>query len=553
LRRGNGYPPSSVSEWPSCDPIEACREESYLSKYLQTALTLGCLTVIGLSVASYWGAKFVMDDALMFVRYAHNWTSTGTVSWNPADGPAYGATSLAFLTLVTVVSVILPSTPYVMTQVASCGCGLLFLCATAFTVYREIEKPHRSLVLLLVIAGLAGGATFLAAQFMTGMDTTLAMFTVSCLLMIWRSENTIDPNIVGVLGAVAFLVRPDLVLVTVGVPGLIALSGDPQRRPFWRRVILTTAITLVGLFVLLTLYFGTPVPLATFAKIFSPYGPDFRAVYRSMPIKQSINLVGAYWMLFSVAAGLLILNAKDLVDREHRLTLALLIAVTGWFLYLLGVTQIMAYRGRFYHPVVVPCVIYLVVWGCKRTVVNWRTWLENAPTQLGLSIVVVLAASTLPQAVSVLNELRFHVREGFVGQLEVDKTYKQFWSDFWYRLPEVTSVSPDLVIATTEVGLPGILQPEGTIIDLAGLNDSEIAMNGFEASSFLSNRQPDVIYMPHPHYVRLNQSLLESERFKQQYDFYSAAELGTEMDMALRREGTHYVALASLMPVRAVR
>jgi hypothetical protein len=520
---------------------------------VQTALSLGCLSVIALSVVSYCGAKFVMDDALMFVRYAHNWITTGTVSWNPGDGPAYGATSLAFLMLVTVVSVILPGAPYVTAQVASCGCGLLFLGATVLTVNREIDKTHRSLVLFLVIAGLAGGATFLTAQFMTGMDTTLAMFTVSCFLIIWRRTDLTDPKVVGVMGGLVLLVRPDLLLVSVCVPGMMALAGDPAQRPFWRRVVYITGGTLVSLFVVLSIYFGTPVPLSTFAKIFSPYGSDFKAVYRSVPIKQSINLAGAYWMLFSLAVGLLILNAKDLVDRHHRFTLAVLLLVICWFLYLLGVTQIMAYRGRFYHPVVVPCVIYLVVWGCKRTAINWQSWLGNAPMQLRLSIVIVLTASTFPQAVSVVNELRFHIRQGFVGQLEVEETYKQFWSDFWYRLPEITLVAPDLVIATTEVGLPGILQPDGTIIDLAGLNDLEIAMNGIQVSSFLSSRKPDVIYMPHPHYVLLNNALLESDSFQKQYEFYSAAELGTEMDVALRREGSHYSALAALMPGGVVR
>jgi hypothetical protein len=160
-------------------------------------------------------------------------------------------------------------------------------------------------------------------------------------------------------------------------------------------------------------------------------------------------------------------------------------------------------------------------------------------------------ASTLPEAVSVLNEFRSHVRKAYVGQLEVAEIFGQFWSDFWYRLPEVTSVSPDLLIATTEVGLPGIMLPEGTIIDLAGLNDSDIAMNGFLASTFLNVRKPDVIYMPHPHYVRLNQALISYEGFQEQYDFYPMAELGTVMDVAVRREGMHYESLTALMPNRA--
>ena len=354
-----------------------------MSRYLHTTASLVCLSVIGLSVVSYCGAKFVMDDALMFVRYAHNWTGTGTVSWNPGESPAYGATSLAFLSLVALVSALFHSSPYVICQVASCGSGILFLRATVFTVIREIEKSFRSFVLLVVTAGLAGGAMFLSAQFMTGMDTTLAMFTVSCLLLIWRGgEAVLGPYPVGILGGCALLVRPDLLLLSLGVPVIMTLAGSSDQKRFWRRVAGSTVVTIAALCAILTLYFGTPVPLSTYAKVFSPYGPDFKAVYRSMPYKQSINFMAAYWLLFATASGLLVLNAKDLFYRDHRLVLVLLLIVVSWFVYLLGVTQVMAYRGRFYHPVVLPCVIFLVVWGIKQTARNWGRWLCDAPSEL---------------------------------------------------------------------------------------------------------------------------------------------------------------------------
>lgn len=64
--------------------------------------------------------------------------------------------------------------------------------------------------------------------------------------------------------------------------------------------------------------FGTPVPLSAYAKVFSPYGLDFRAIYRSTPIKQSINVIAAYWSLFALATELMDIGGRSLLDKKRR-------------------------------------------------------------------------------------------------------------------------------------------------------------------------------------------------------------------------------------------
>jgi hypothetical protein len=524
------------------------RIEGNLQKHLITAASLACLGIVALSVVSYCGGKFVMDDALMFVRYANNWLATGTVAWNPGDPPTYGPTSLGYLSVVTLLSALMHAGPYTLVQIASLGLGVLFLGSLVLMVVRESGACSRPLMFLVVAACLANGATFLAAQFMTGMDTTLAMCSVSLLMLLWRAVPTRSSIMVGLVGGSLLLVRPDLVLISAGVPCLVWLTGEDNTRDYWRDVFLTTLATIGVLCVALTVLFGTPVPLSAYAKVFSPYGPDFRAIYRSMPIKQSINFIAAYWSLFALATGLMAIGGRSLLDKKHRLVLAIVIVVLGWFVYLLAVTQIMAYRGRFYHPIL-PCLVFLVLWGASQFAGTYERWLSESPRMILVPVVLLLVGSVVQEGVSVVYELRSHLRQGYVGKMSTVENYKAFWSDFWFQLPEVLAVSPDLSVATTEVGMPGIMHPNGSVIDLAGLNDAEIAMNGFRADLLLTGRKPDVIYMPHPHYVNLNRALTTSAEFEN-YDLYPKESLKAEMDVAIRKDSPFAASLYALMPDR---
>ena len=53
------------------------------------------------------------------------------------------------------------------------------------------------------------------------------------------------------------------------------------------------------------------------------------------------------------------------------------------------------------------------------------------------------------------------------------------------------------LIAASEVGYLGVQAPQANILDLAGLNDKEIGLNGFDSKSFYQ-RKPDVIWFPAP-------------------------------------------------------
>ena len=118
-------------------------------------------------------------------------------------------------------------------------------------------------------------------------------------------------------------------------------------------------------------------------------------------------------------------------------------------------------------------------------------------------------------------------------------------STYWYRLDRFVSLPDDLVIATTEVGLPGVLAPRKTIVDLAGLNDSQFA-GIFLDRAPVRTLSPDLLYMPHPNYVEMNRAI-EERLDAEGYDFYTARELDVDFGLAIRRDSRHYDAMRRIV------
>ncbi|MBN1967027.1 MAG: hypothetical protein JW910_20405 [Anaerolineae bacterium] len=120
-------------------------------------------------------------------------------------------------------------------------------------------------------------------------------------------------------------------------------------------------------------------------------------------------------------------------------------------------------------------------------------------------------------------------------------------NDYWFQLAEFAALPEPLTIATTEVGLPSVLRADWTIIDLSGLNEPAIVRQGFDPDWFFAQHAPDLIYLPHPHYVEMNAALLGHPAFSAEYDLYPAEEIGAEMRVALRRESSAYAAMQQIM------
>jgi hypothetical protein len=101
-------------------------------------------------------------------------------------------------------------------------------------------------------------------------------------------------------------------------------------------------------------------------------------------------------------------------------------------------------------------------------------------------------------------------------QLDYDSTLHDFADDLVSALPGGAT------IAATEVGYLGARFPRINVIDLAGLNDTAIALHGFNPDAVLS-RAPDLIWLPHDDYTWQRGLLLTDPRFLQRYEVYPGA------------------------------
>ena len=72
------------------------------------------------------------------------------------------------------------------------------------------------------------------------------------------------------------------------------------------------------------------------------------------------------------------------------------------------------------------------------------------------------------------------------------------------------------VVAASEVGLVGALAPQVAVIDLAGLNDNEIAWHGFSMDRLL-DRKPALIWFAHSDYTWQRREMFCSPRLLQSY------------------------------------
>ncbi|MFI5299435.1 MAG: hypothetical protein ACHREM_15190, partial [Polyangiales bacterium] len=90
-------------------------------------------------------------------------------------------------------------------------------------------------------------------------------------------------------------------------------------------------------------------------------------------------------------------------------------------------------------------------------------------------------------------------------------------------------------IAAFDDGLPGAIAPERTIVDLSGLHDRRISLDGWTPARIVATERPDVVYLLPPAWHRWNDELLRAPIFAE-YERFSARARGYSFDVAVRRD-----------------
>ena len=469
------------------------------------------------------------DDAYMFLRYAHNIRHGFGFSWNLDGLHTYGHTSLLWSFCVLLLSYI-PTDPWTKLLLGSWLFSIAALIAMAWAVSANAQSYWlRSIlrVLALIVLPLASTSVFEGNQF-NGMETMLA--TTLCAVfvglgLLWRADRA-SPIVLGLVGLLLFLARPESALVTILLPLLLWLLLE-RPRPAVKSLLTLYGVFFAGVLVELIacqLYFGTPLPLSVYMKGHQAY-LGYRSIwYPSLLLIAFLSAVQLF-----LAAVILLGRRRDL-----RLTLACFVPAAAVFAYLGTVTQIMGFSSRYYLPyaplIVVPALLLLDRW-LTSPILDEESWpghtLRNrSALTAALLLFFLLFSSEAVQAK--FRHLEHGTHEEYdPAQLNITATTPLPGIDWQSSMSHITDdliapLPPGITVAATEVGYLGERASKVNVIDLAGLNDTDIALHGFNMSRFLT-RKPDLIWMPNSDYTYQRGIMFSDPAFLAQYDIYAGA------------------------------
>jgi hypothetical protein len=488
-----------------------------------SALTL--LLMLAVFVAAALKA-FKTDDAFMFYRYVLHFREGLGISWNSDAIPTYGLTSLGWFFVVLFFS-FLPVKPVAVLVIAS---GAAFAAAALVMTYAiSSHARSRALRSAWVAFPLAALPLLLQPYFdleiLNGMETMLSFLAnvliVFAALSLLRNPSFRNGILLGVAGYFAFFVRPDNGLCAALVPALLWLLS-PGMKLKYSAAAEACLFALIGVQLFVAhQYFGTPVPLAFYLKSLHGYRGYISPINPGIELSRFLFMAAPYLLLCCVIV-------RRRADLRFLAIFATPVLLTC--LYLLTVLQIMGNNARYYVPflpfIVLPSVMLLDRWlaedpePAKRSVSG--TKIAVGISGIAFVLVAIFVMSNVWGKYSARHIVRYREPERIIAATRplpvsnaIVRTH-QMGDSILRFLPKGT------LVAASEVGYIGSSAPQVNIIDLVGLNDREIAMQGFSMSRLLQ-RAPDLIWLPHQDYTWLRREIWTDPDFLAQYDIYDGA------------------------------
>jgi len=509
-------------------------------------------TMIALTVALFllgniilrFAGVMVWDDAYFFGRYADNFWEIGSWSWDIKSTPEYGLTSLAYGGFILGFRILdAPMASTLWSASFLWGVAMLFL---LYFLIRKVRVPNNSQTAIpgiLLMISLGFSIPQMAAHFTSGMDTTMGMTFCAGYLMLFKIwENKLSPGkafVLGILGASAYLVRPELTLFSFAIP--VATFLWDTRKVIKRQalfILLFTACFLLGIVVLTTDQLASPYPLSFEAKTIYGYGASFAELYHAFSLKQLgwfalINIIPFAMIVSGMSTGIKHWWGS-LSPGERGMALALPLFLIYETVFVL---QVMGYNQRFFMPILP--VLYLLAARSFAIFLQARTDLfaegkVKLKTNIQVAAVVVLSGVLL--LITAINRPANVSRDW--GKFDIHHIYSSIGEHNWPLLLEWSEFPDDLKLASTELGIPGIIHSKKRIIDLSGLLGAEY-YGVKEVLVWL----PDVVYLPHPDYVDMQKGFDNSEDFNTAYEIYPASTLQSYLGIAIYRESPYYEAI----------
>jgi hypothetical protein len=521
---------------------------------LKSSFAVAALLILAGGLLLRFSAVALWDDAWFYTRYAAQLLHHGHYRWNAYGESAYGLTAPAY-GLQTVVLQALRLLPGLALWLLSAGWGVVVLGFTHRLVPVRADETGRLRGWLSAFfwATVALNAPALLVHFSSGMDTSFAMaYLAAYLLLVHTFESSLSPGkafLIGIAGGLAWTIRPDLMLFTVGVPlaWIFFPQSAVQRREAYYTLLFTAFCVLLQVWVAMR-EFGTLLPLAFYAKSFNPYGAAIAAAYRWSGLGQWAFFMACN-LLPALAIGAGLWRGGRVWWRFHTIAeRVLMLALVAFMLYhLLLVLPVMGYSARFYYPVW-PLLLWL---GGRSLVFLLRTQPQRAeamlrylhPRALALGLGVALLALGGLQAW----RGRPAGAKAQWGRMDAASAYHALGRNNWPCLLEFNALPSSLSIASTELGILGALNLDRRIVDLSGLHDAEAASYGFNPDKLIHLQRPDLIYLPQDDYAEMRADLLAHVDFERLYLAYPAAALDAFQGLALRRDSPFFAQMQAIV------
>ena len=511
------------------------------------------LATIVLAIVAQWDVSSLIDDAYMYARYADHFLKYGVVSWNPNGPPAFGATSLLHLGLVIVLRWVGAGTPSIVLLGLSTAIGVLFLIAhlVLVTVASPADAERRRIIRLLALLALLPKVASFGSHFTSGMDTATSMLVLALyLLALVRYEtarSTVALATAALIGPLIMLVRPDLLVFSLGIPAAWwlwpAQPGDRARA--------TNALAYMAVLTLVTLWaqhrwLGSVLPLPFWAKTAGVYGQSYSQLYHLVSAQTLVEfLLKSGTPLLAITT--VILAGPKLFWQRASPTVrgALVGTVVLMAFYSTSVLPIMDFDARFYHPLLAAFALIAVRAGTlafdELHLEQWqvpRATIRKFSTAGGFLVSAVVVTFSVQQAVALAK---------FSTSGEVFRTRPEalFLKSLpcWQRPLDLPTA---IVFGTTEAGLLAS-NPERVVYDLAGINSAEFLASPLDARLIMAKR-PDFLVSLHGDYKLQLDRLRADPDF--QRDYVQVGDMPSSGIDAIRKDSPYFDLLLKTGPCR---
>lgn len=504
----------------------------------QRYITSGLILV---SAVSFAGFVFVyspdrlhteFDDSYMYCRYASNFLSGHGFSWNSQDGPSHGATSPAYLVLITLLKHFSSAGNSLLLSTASFWAGLagLFL-----LVYAGYLRGGLKGIPLLTIPLILISSSFRFHSF-TGMETTLSFASNALLVLsvLLYGKKPCAKTFIAVFlcSVLTFTVRPDNGVYALLFPPLFLLTSGriSMKRALLLAVLFTAAVGI--LLIIYTGLFGSALPV--------PFYSKSGGYFQGYAGAANWNAVG-YILTFLRDTAPFTAIVVLLASRKKTIELlSVLVPLVITFIYFSSTVQIMGWFARYYFPSI-PFVV-LSAWIVLKEAMSNRILLTAGylAKRVAVLLLVFLPVFCTPVRTGVTGILgKANSRTTLFTPDTEFRTLSgrlpesvPWWDSISYMASLVGELPDGVTVAATEHGYLASENMHAVIIDMAGLHDIEFARSGFSSERILS-REPDLVWLPHLDYTWFRKALLDDPVFHDDYDYYPGV---MNYGIALRRE-----------------